>query len=85
MNLSRQEISKLIKYSDEYRNNCERHIRRVRRNMNYLVKRYDSLGEDFCKEDGIPHPDQEISMLKESKAEAVIIKKKLILLRDKGE
>lgn len=83
MDLSRKEIATLARYTDVYRNNCERAIRRIRRNKDYLVARYENLGEEFCKEDGIPHPDQEIQMLKELKAEAVILKKKLQLIKGK--
>ena len=81
MDLSKKEIATLVRYTDVYRNDCERAIRRIRRNKDYLVARYENLGEEFCREDGIPHPDQEIQMLKELKAEAVIIKKKLQLIR----
>lgn len=82
MNLSKQELSKLIRYSDDFRSQCERHIRRIRRNKEMLDQRHAMYDQAFVDENGILSPDEEIDHLKTQKAEAVIIKKKLKLIKE---
>ncbi len=81
MELSKQEIFSLSHYTNVYRDDCERKIRRIRRNKAMLNARFESLPDVVIHNDGIESPDQEIAYLKECKAKAVIIKKKLELLK----
>lgn len=81
MDLTKSELSKLINYTAVFRWDCERKIRRIRRNKDMLDKRFNEIPTKIAEEDGIASPDEEIEMLKESKAEAVIIKKKLELAK----
>lgn len=79
MELSNQEISKLIGYADTFRNDCERQIRRIRRNIVMLNERFNEIPEEVALEDGVTSPESDIEYLKELKSESVIIKKKLAL------
>jgi hypothetical protein len=73
MNLSIDEIRDLISHTDVFRNDCERNIRRIRRNRDVILNRHEIMPDDF------EHPDSEIQYYKDRKAKAVIIKKKLLL------
>ena len=81
MELSKQELSKLIGYTDVFRNDCERNIRRIRRNFDLINKQFQETPEEVALDSGLTSPADDIEHLKELKAESVIIKKKLILSR----
>ena len=81
MKLSDQELSKLIGYTDVFRKDCERNIRRIRRNFDHINEQFNSTPEEIALESGITSPADDIEHLKGLKAESVIIKKKLILAR----
>ena len=75
MELTIKEIRDLKRYTNVYRNDCERKIRRIRRNFDLIQARYEVMEE--IEEGGCLSPSDEIEELKLFKAEAVIISKKL--------
>ncbi|AUR95390.1 hypothetical protein NVP1206O_45 [Vibrio phage 1.206.O._10N.222.51.B10] len=81
MELSKYELSTLIRYCDDYRTNQERHIRRIRRNFDKIHELWEAWNDDGA----IPSPQQDIDQYKENKAQAVIIKKKLIMQRERKQ
>lgn len=79
MEFTKEELKSLIRYCNTQRHNDERVIRRIRRNYQGILDRFNSMPEEVISQDGVLHPDEEIAMLVESKAKAVILKKKLQL------
>ena len=79
MNFTDKEIRTLIRYCDVKRGNDERNMRRIRRNLTSMQESYDSIPKDIINQDGIPSPREELEYLSQSKAEAVVLKKKLKL------
>lgn len=79
MNFTKKEIISLIKYCDVKRNEDERNMRRIRRNIDGMNERFNAITKEMAAEHGLASPQQELDMLSESKAEAVILKKKLQL------
>ena len=80
MEMTEKDLMRISHYSDVFRNNCERKIRKIKRNMAMLNKEYESLPAEVIEDCGFVSPAQEISDLVEQKAEAVIIKKKVQFL-----
>ena len=80
MDLSKRELNKISLYTDVFRKDCERNIRKIKRNIDELNNRHNDLPDGWAEENGILSPKQEIDHLVEQKAEAVIIKKKVQLL-----
>lgn len=79
LNFTDKEIRTLIRYCDVKRDNDERNMRRIRRNLTSMQERYDSIPKQLINEDGIPSPKEELEYLSQSKAEAVVLKQKLKL------
>lgn len=79
LNFTDKEIRTLIRYCDVKRDNDERNMRRIRRNLTPMQERYDSIPKQLINEDGIPSPKEELEYLSQSKAEAVVLKQKLKL------
>ena len=77
MELTIKDIRDLKRYTNVYRNDCERKIRRIRRNFDLIQANYDGMPEEIIRDNGIMHPAEEIEELKLFKAEAVLISKKL--------
>lgn len=77
MELTIREMRDLKRYTTVYRNDCERQIRRIRRNFDLIQANYEAMPEDMIEGSGIVHPSEEIEELKLFKAEAVLISKKL--------
>lgn len=77
MNFTKQELIKLSTYCDVKRNDDERNMRRIRRNFKLLDERFNELPEELAVDGGIESPQEQLNSLSESKAEAVILKKKL--------
>lgn len=77
LNFTDKEIRTLIRYCDVKRDNDERNMRRIRRNLTSMQERYDSIPKQLISEDGIPSPKEELECLSQSKAEAVVLKQKL--------
>lgn len=75
MELTIREMRDLKRYTTVYRNDCERQIRRIRRNFDLIQANYAALEE--IEEGGSRSPSEEIDHLKLCKAEAVLISKKL--------
>ncbi|AVM33037.1 hypothetical protein [Pseudoalteromonas phage PHS3] len=44
-----------------------------------MQERYDSIPKELIDQDGIPSPTEELDQFSQSKAEAVVLKKKLKL------
>ena len=79
MNFTDKEIRTLIRYCDVKRDNDERNMRRIRRNLTSMQERYDSIPKELIDQSGIPSPKEELEHLSQSKAEAVVLKQKLRL------
>lgn len=79
MDFTKKEIRTLIRYCDVKRNEDERNMRRIRRNLSSMQERYDSIPKELIEQDGIPSPVEELEHLSQSKAEAVVLKQKLKL------
>ena len=79
MNFTDKEIRTLIRYCDVKRDNDERNMRRIRRNLTSMQERYKAIPKSLVDENGIPSPSEELEQFSQSKAEAVILKKKLKL------
>lgn len=79
MDFTKKEIRTLIRYCDVKRNEDERNMRRIRRNLSSMQERYDSIPKELIDQDGIPSPTEELDQFSQSKAEAVVLKKKLKL------
>ncbi len=79
MDFTKKEIRTLIRYCDVKRNEDERNMRRIRRNLSSMQERYDSIPKELIKQDGIPSPAEELEQFSQSKAEAVVLKQKLKL------
>lgn len=79
MDFTKKEIRTLIRYCDVKRNEDERNMRRIRRNLSSMQERYDSIPKELIDQDGIPSPTEELDQFSQSKAEAVVLKQKLKL------
>ena len=79
MDFTKKEIRTLIRYCDVKRNEDERNMRRIRRNLSSMQERYDSIPKELIEQDGIPSPAEELEQFSQSKAEAVVLKQKLKL------
>ena len=79
MDFTKKEIRTLIRYCDVKRNEDERNMRRIRRNLSSMQERYDSMPKELIEQDGIPSPAEELEQFSQSKAEAVVLKQKLKL------
>ena len=77
MELTIKEMLDLKSYTTVYRNDCERKIRRIRRNFDFIQANYDAMPEEIIEDNYIIPPSEEIEELKLFKAEAVLISKKL--------
>ena len=77
VDFTKKEIMTLARYCDVKRNEDERNMRRIRRNLSLIQERYDSMPKYIIEQDGILSPAEELDMLSKSKAEAVVLKKKL--------
>jgi len=79
LDFTKKEIRTLIRYCDVKRNEDERNMRRIRRNLSSMQERYDSIPKELIEQDGIPSPAEELEQFSQSKAEAVVLKQKLKL------
>lgn len=79
MNFTKSELCKLVRYCDVKRNEDERNMRRIRRNIDSMTERFNQIPKDLVEQDGLLSPQDELDLLSASKAEAVILKKKLKL------
>jgi len=79
VDFTKKEIRTLIRYCDVKRNEDERNMRRIRRNLSSMQERYDSIPKELIEQDGIPSPAEELEQFSQSKAEAVVLKQKLKL------
>lgn len=79
MDFTKKEIRTLIRYCDVKRNEDERNMRRIRRNLSSMQERYNSIPKELIEQDGIPSPAEELEQFSQSKAEAVVLKQKLKL------
>lgn len=79
MSFTKEELLKLCRYCDVKRSEDERNMRRIRRNIKGMNDRFNSIPKDIIEQDGILSPSEELEELSRSKAEAVILKKKLKL------
>lgn len=77
---TKEEKQQMISHSNVYRSECERKIRRIRRNKKMLSERFDSMSDQYILDNGVVSPDDEIEYLKKCKARSVIIKRKIILI-----
>lgn len=77
MDFTKNEIKTLIRYCDVKRNDDERNMRRIRRNLSSMQERYNSIPKELIEQDGIPSPAEELESFSKSKAEAVVLKQKL--------
>jgi len=79
VDFTKKEIRTLIRYCDVKRNEDERNMRRIRRNLSSMQERYNSIPKELIEQDGIPSPAEELEQFSQSKAEAVVLKQKLKL------
>lgn len=80
MDLTNYEIQLLKHMTHTFRQERERQLRRIRRNLAQINSEYEKLPDEYIKDNGILSPEQEMEELKKDKAEAVIINKKLTLM-----
>jgi len=81
MKLTGYEIQQLQHMTMVYRNDRERKLRRIRRNIDALQASYDELPKRYIESDCILSPQEEMDQLKVDKAEAVAINKKLQIMK----
>lgn len=79
MNFTKEELLKLSRYCDVKRSDDERNMRRIRRNIKSMTERFESIPHELVEQGGLISPQEELCELSKSKAEAVILKKKLLL------
>lgn len=81
MNLTGYEIQQLQHMTHVFRNDCERKLRRIRRNRQSLQAQYDEMPDWYIEDNAIMSPQEEIDHLRIEKAEAVAINKKLQVMK----
>lgn len=77
MDFTKKEIRTLIRYCDVKRSEDERKMRRIRRNLSSMQESYDLMPRELIEQNGVSSPSESLEQLSQSKAEAVILKKKL--------
>lgn len=82
MNLTGYEIQQLQTMVNVFRNDCERKLRKIRRNRKLLQDNYDAFPKCYIEDNGIQSPQEEIDCLRLEKAEAVTLNKKLQVMKN---
>lgn len=80
MELTNTELNRLKRYARVYREDCERKMRKIRRNIDKIQDRYIELSI-ADPDGGHISPKDDLKYLKDCKAEATLMIKKIELIQ----